>query len=178
MKQETAAVKSAVKNATRAQQATVYKWNDGVNSVTPPGHWNLLAQPYIHAAGFSDVRAARALALLNMALHDAGVACWDTKFAYFNPRPVQLDPSIKTILGLPNFPSYTSGHSTFSAAAAEVLAYLFPQDADWFAAQRDEAAMSRLYAGIHYLSDINVGKDHGKRVGGYTVRFAQGDGAN
>jgi membrane-associated phospholipid phosphatase len=178
MKQETAAVKSAVANATRAQQATVYKWNDGVNSVTPPGHWDLIAQPYITAANFSEVRAARALALLNMALHDAGVACWDVKFAYFNPRPVQLDPSIRTIIGLPNFPSYTSGHSTFSAAAAEVLSYLFPGGAGSFAAQRDEAAMSRLYGGIHYPSDIDVGKDHGKRVGDYTVRFAQNDGAN
>ena len=178
MKEETAAVKSAVANATRAQQATVYKWNDGVNSVTPPGHWDLIAAPYIEAAGFSEVRAARALALLNMALHDAGVACWDAKYTYFNPRAVQLDRSIKTLIGLPNFPSYTSGHSTFSAAAAEVLSYLFPQAADWFASQRDEAAMSRLYGGIHYPSDISVGKDHGIRVGDYTVRFAQGDGAN
>lgn len=178
MKQEVAAVKSAVANATRAQQATVYKWNDGVNSVTPPGHWNLIAQPYIQSAGFSEVRAARALALLNMAQHDAAVACWDAKFAYFNPRAVQLDPSIKTIIGLPNFPSYTSGHSTFSAAAAQVLSYLFPQAAAFFASQRDEAALSRLFGGIHYPSDITVGKDHGARVGDYTVRFAQNDGAN
>jgi hypothetical protein len=178
MRQEVAAVKYAVTHATRAQQATVYKWNDGVNSPTPPGHWNLIAHPYIEAAGFSEVRAARALALLNMALHDAGVACWDVKYAYFNPRAVQLDRSIKTIIGLPNFPSYTSGHSTFSAAASEVLSYLFPGSADFFASQRDEAAQSRLYGGIHYPSDISVGKDHGGRVAGYTLRFAQADGAN
>ena len=70
------------------------------------------------------MRAARLFALLNMAMHDAAVATWDTKFAYYNPRPSQLDPSIRTLLGLPNFPSYISGHSTFSAAAAEVLAYV------------------------------------------------------
>ena len=64
-----------------------------------------------------------------MALHDAAVGCWDAKFTYFNPRPSQLDPSIKTVIGLPNFPSYTSGHSTFSAAAAAVLSYLFPSGA-------------------------------------------------
>jgi len=80
--------------------------------------------------------------------------------------------------GLPNFPSYTSGHSTFSAAAAEVLSYLFPGGAADFDAQRDEAAISRLYGGIHSRSDIEVGKDHGKRVGGYTVRFAMQDGAD
>jgi PAP2 superfamily len=178
MKQELAEVKSAVENVTRDQLRTVYKWNDGVNTPTPPGHWNLIVEPYIDAAGFSEVRAARALALLNMALHDAAVACWDAKFTYFNPRAVQLDPSIKTVIGLPNFPSYTSGHSTFSAAAAEVLSYLFPAATGFFASQRDEAVLSRLYGGIHYRSDIEVGKDHGKRVAGYTLRFAQADGAN
>jgi hypothetical protein len=177
MQMELAQVKNAVNNITRAQLATVYKWNDGVNSETPPGHWNQIATPYISQAQFSEVRAARALALLNMALHDAAIGCWDAKFTYFNPRPSQLDPSIKTLVGLPNFPSFTSGHSTFSAAAAEVLSYLFPSNASYFAAQRDEAAMSRLYGGIHYPSDINVGKDHGIRIGDYTVRFAQTDGA-
>jgi membrane-associated phospholipid phosphatase len=178
MRQELAEVKNAVKHVTRDQLRTVYKWNDGVNTPTPPGHWNLIADPYIDAANFSEVRAARALALLNMALHNAAVACWDAKYTYFNPRAVQLDPSIKTVIGLPNFPSYTSGHSTYSAAAAEVLSYLFPAGADYFAAQRDEAALSRLYGGIHYRSDIEVGKVHGKRIAGYTIRFAQADGAN
>ena len=82
------------------------------------------------------------------------------------------------MVGMPNFPSYTSGHSTFSAAGADVLSYLFPANASDFAAMRDEAALSRLYGGIHYRSDIEVGKDHGKRIGDYTVRFAQNDGAN
>lgn len=178
MQQELAEVKSSVENATRDQLATVYKWNDGANTYTPPGHWNFIAQQYVHDAQWSEVRSARAFALLNMTLHDSAVACWDAKFTYFNPRPSQLDPDIRTMIGLPNFPSYTSGHSTFSAAAAEVLSYLFAGNADYFAAQRDEAALSRLYGGIHYRSDIEVGKDHGKRIGGYTVRFAQLDGAD
>ena len=55
---------------------------------------------------------------LSHAMADAAIGCWDAKYAYFNPRPSQLDPSIKTVIGLPNFPSFTSGHSTFSAAAA------------------------------------------------------------
>lgn len=178
MAEELAAVKSAVENITPAQLATVYKWNDGVSTPTPAGHWNYIAAPYISNAHFSEVRAARALALLNMALHDAGVACWDVKYTYFNPRPSQLDPTIRVLVALPNFPSYTSGHSTFSATAAEVLSYLFPDGTDYFDAQRDEAAMSRLYGGIHYPSDIEVGKDHGRRIGDYTVRFAQTDGAD
>ena len=91
-----------------------------------------------------------------MAMHDAAVGCRGVKHTYFNPRPVQLDPGITTVIGLPNFPAYPSGHSTFSAAAAMVLGY----------------------GGIHYRSDIERGKQHGARIGGYAVRFAQQDGAN
>jgi hypothetical protein len=178
MQQELAEVKSAVENLTRDQLRIVYKWADGVNTPTPPGHWNFLAQSYIESANFSEVRTARAFALLNMALHDSAVACWDTKYTYFNPRPSQLDLTIRTVIGLPNFPSYTSGHSTFSTAAAEVLSYLFPNAASYFTSQAEEAAISRLYGAIHYRSDIEVGKDLGRRIGGYTVRFAQQDGAD
>ncbi len=178
MAKELAEVKDAVEHLTREQLATVYKWADGASTPTPPGHWNFIAAPYISAAGYSEVRAARAFALVDMALHDAALACWDAKYAWFNPRPSQLDPSIKTMIALPNFPSYVSGHSTFSAAAAAVLTYLFPNGAADFDAQKQEAALSRLYGGIHYRSDIEVGIDLGQRVGGYTVRFARQDGAD
>jgi len=178
MAKELAEVRQTVDSLTRDQIAIAYKWSDGASSPTPPGHWNYIAQPYIVKAQFSEVRAARALALLNMAMHDGAIACWDAKYTYYNPRPSQLDPRIRTIVGLPNFPSYVSGHSTFSAAAALVLSYLFPDGAPYFDAQMEEAAISRLYGGIHYRSDIEVGKDLGKRVGGYTVRFAQQDGAD
>jgi membrane-associated phospholipid phosphatase len=178
MQQELAEVRNAVDNATREQIAIAYNWSDGASTYTPPGHWNFIAQPYINGARWSEVRTARAFALLNMTLHDAAVGCWDTKFAYYNPRPSQLDSGLKTLVGLPNFPSYTSGHSTFSAAAATVLSYLFPSQASYFQSQADEAAVSRLYGGIHYRSDIEVGVDHGTRIGGYTVRFARQDGAD
>lgn len=110
-----------------------------------------------------------------MAMHDAAVGCWETKFHYFNPRPSQMDPSIRTPIGLPNFPAYSSGHSTFSAAAATVLSHLFPASSGEFEALRDEAAISRLYGGIHFRSDIERGKVHGARIGEYTVRFAEQD---
>lgn len=178
MAREVAEVKDTLRRLTRRQMAIAYKWADGAGTPTPPGHWNYIAAPHIADAGFSEVRAARALALLNMAMHDAAVGCWDAKYVYFNPRPPQLDPSIRTPVGLPNFPAYTSGHSTFSAAAAEVLSYLFPASAAVFEADRDEASISRLYAGIHYRSDIEVGKQHGQRIGAYTVRKASLDGAD
>jgi PAP2 superfamily protein len=178
MQQEVAEVRETVANLDRDQQAIAYKWNDGAGTVTPPGHWNAIAVEHISAAGWSPVRASRALALVNMTLHDAAVGCWDTKYAYFNPRPSQMDSSIKTMIGLPNFPSYSSGHSTFSAAAAVVLSYLFPGNTATFDAMRDEAGISRLYGGIHYRSDIENGKEHGSRIAGYTLAFAQEDGAN
>jgi hypothetical protein len=178
MARELAEVKHSVTYLTREQLAIVYKWADGVSTPTPPGHWNFIAEPYVADAHFSEVRAARVFALLNMAMHDAAVACWDAKFTSFSPRPSQLDPSIRTVIGLPNFPSYTSGHSTFSAAAAHVLSYLFPNGTASFDAEKEEAAISRLYAGIHYRTDIEVGKEHGERIGDYTVRFALHDGAD
>jgi hypothetical protein len=178
MQQEVAEVKETVDHLSGTQLAIAYKWNDGAGTYAPPGHWNDIAAEYIRDARMSEVRAARALALLNMAMHDAAVGCWGVKFLYFNPRPVQMDPSIKTVIGLPNFPAYPSGHSTYSSAAALVLSYLFPQGAADFDAMKDEASISRLYGGIHYRSDIERGKEHGARIGGYAVRFAQGDGAN
>jgi hypothetical protein len=178
MQRDLAEVKDIVTHLTREQRAIAIKWADGASTPTPPGHWDFIAESYIADAKWSEVRAARAFALLNMSLHDAAVGCWDTKFFYSNARPAQLDPEIKTAIGLPNFPSYTSGHSTFSGAAAEVLSYLFPSGRATFETSRDEAAMSRLYGGIHYRTDNEVGMDHGKRIGGYTVRFAMHDGAD
>jgi len=178
MATEVTEVRTVVENLTQDQLSTVYKWADGVSTPGPPGHWNAIAVPYIVSAQMSDVRAARTFALLDIALHDAAVSCWDTKFFYFNPRPSQLDPRIKTMTGLPNFPSYVSGHSVFSAAASDVLSYIFPSGASYFQSQMQEAALSRLYGGIHYRSDIVVGMAQGQRVGEYTVRFAKTDGAN
>jgi membrane-associated phospholipid phosphatase len=111
-----------------------------------------------------------------MAVADAGICCWDTKSYYYTARPTQIDPSIKTI-GLPNFPSYTSGHSTFSGAAATVLGYIFPADKPKFDAMAQEASMSRIYGGIHYRSDCEVGLRCGNAIGSFSVRFGQKDGA-
>jgi hypothetical protein len=178
MQQDLAEVKSYSEHATRDQIAIANKWSDGAGTYTPPGHWNDIAEEYIRDSNWSEVRTARAFALLDMAIHDAGVGCWEAKYFYFNPRPTNLDPSVKTAIGVPNFPSYTSGHSTFSGAAASVLSYLFPSHAADFEAMATEAGLSRLYGAIHYRSDIEVAKEHGKRIGSYTVKFGQGDGAN
>jgi hypothetical protein len=178
MKDELAAVRNAVENLSREQLAIALKWNDGAGTSTPPGHWNAIASDYVREARMSEVRAARVYAHLNMAMHDVAVGCWDTKMKNFNPRPAQLDPSIKTMIGLPNFPAYPSGHSTFSAAAATTLAYFFPQGRAAFDAMADEAGVSRLYGGIHYPSDISEGKAHGTRIGAWVVNAAKAEAIN
>jgi membrane-associated phospholipid phosphatase len=152
-------------------------WADGVATPTPPGHWNDIAAEDFLTQNFSEVRWARNMALLNMAMMDAAIACWDAKYVYFNPRPSQVDPDIKTLTGLPNFPSYISGHSTFSAAAATILGHLLPSRATAYNSMAQEAEMSRLYGGIHYRSDIEVGYTVGQKVGGYAVKRATIDGA-
>ncbi|HEY3429738.1 MAG TPA: phosphatase PAP2 family protein [Cyclobacteriaceae bacterium] len=178
MKDEVAEVKWYSENLTRERMAIVHKWADGVNTHTPAGHWNDIMTEYVRDASWSEVRAARAYALLNITMHEAAVACWDTKFFYFNPRPSQMNADIKTGTGVPNFPAFTSGHSTFSGSASVILSYLFPADADYFESEAREASMSRLYGGIHYRSDVEMGYDHGQVVGGFVVNFATNDGAD
>lgn len=179
MDEETKEVKYYSDNLTRERLAIVHKWADGAGTYTPPGHWNDIAAEYVRDSNYSEVRAARAFALLNMTMQNAAIACWDTKFFYFNARPSQLDPSIKTGTGVPNFPAYVSGHSTFSASAAEILSYLFPEHATEFDAMAEEAAMSRLYGGIHYRKDCTVGLDLGRDVAEHMIEnFAKIDGAD
>src|SRR4030095_15081923 len=136
-------------NDSRENYRIVHFWADGLATYTPPGHWDAIAAEDFITKNFSEVRWARNMALLNMALMDAAIVCWDTKYFYFNPRPSQLSPNIKTLTGLPNFPSYISGHSTFSGAAATVLSYIIPGNASKYDAMAKEASLSRMMAGIH-----------------------------
>lgn len=177
-KTELAEVKKYSNSATRNEIAIVHYWGDGIATYTPPGHWNEIAADDFVKQKFSEVRWARNLALLNMAEMDAAITCWDTKFAYFNPRPSQVDPSIKTNTGLPNFPAYISGHSTFSAAAATILGHIIPARASAYNAMAKEASESRIYGAIHYRSDCELGLAQGVKVGNFAIARAQTDGAN
>ena len=178
MKTETAEILNFIKNPTPETIRITHFWADGVGTSTPPGHWNAIAAEDFIQAKFSEVRWARNMALLNMALMDAAIVCWDTKFFYFNPRPTQLDPNIKTLTGIPNFPAYTSGHSTFSGAAATILGHIVPSRATAYEAMAKEASLSRMYGGIHYRSDCEIGLISGKQVGNYAIIRAQTDGAD
>ena len=85
-------------------------------------------------------------------------------------------PDIKTLTGIPNFPSYISGHSTFSEAAATILGHILPGNASAYESMSYEAAMSRFISGIHTQMDCDSGLAAGKRVGNFAVLRAQTDG--
>jgi membrane-associated phospholipid phosphatase len=165
-------MRDLTKNRTREQVRIANYWEDGGGTYCPPGHWNRIACDDIRAAKFSTIRAARVLAYMNSAEHDAAVSCWDTKYTYVTPRPRQVDPSITMSAGLPNFPGYTSGHSNYSAAAATVLSHFFPTKAASYAAMAKEAADSRVYSRIHVRTDCEVGVTQGNAIGAYAVQRA------
>ena len=122
-------------------------------------------------------RVARAYALIAAVQFDAFIASQDGKFAYWYIRPHQLDPAITPLFAVPNFPSYPSNHATFSAARAEVLAYLFPERAAFIRAIGKEAGDSRIWAGIHYEMDNLAGKELGKSVAQVFISRAKDDGS-
>ncbi len=165
-------------NQTRERMRIVNLWADGSGTYTPPGHWNAIASEEFVRGQYSEVRWARNLALLNAAMMDAGIVCWNTKYFYFNARPSQLDPRIKTLTGLPNFPAYISGHSSFSGAAASVLGFLLPAKAEEFKEMALEASNSRLYGGIHYRADCEQGLATGEKVAKLAIERAKADGAD
>ena len=94
---------------------------------------------------------------------DAGISCADAKDYYHYPRPAN-HPGFMATLGAPNFPSYTSGHSTFSKAAVIVLLYVFPQNKTLCDTWANEAADSGIYGGIHYRFDTKAGITQGRAV--------------
>ncbi len=152
------------------QKRIADEWNLDKGSVTPPGVWNRKAMPWVAQRALGTAETARVLAALNVAMVDALVACWQAKFEHWSVRPVnvireKLDPDFLPWLFTPLFPSYVSGHAAVSGAAAEVLAAYFPQQADEWRAAADEAAMSRLYGGIHFRSDNEEGLQLGRQVG-------------
>src|SRR5262249_13767631 len=152
-----AEVQRFVASPTPSETEIARFWADGPGTVTPPGHWFQIAGELIARDGLDTPRAARLLGLLGATLMDAAISCWDTNYAYLLLRPTQADPGLVTPIPTPPFPSYTSGHATFSAAASEVLAQFFPQDAARLRGLAEEAALSRVYGGIHYRFDSEVG---------------------
>jgi membrane-associated phospholipid phosphatase len=173
------AVVATAQHLTDEQKAIAVRWADGLGTVTPAGHWIRIAEEHVSRAFAHDPpRAARAFALVSISMADAFITCWKVKYTYWTARPYQVIPGFKPYIKTPPFPSYPSGHSTQSGAASEVLAYLFPQNAAMFRTMAEEAAISRLYGGIHFPSDNNNGLLIGRQIGNRVVEYASYDRAD
>ena len=173
-------------------------WADGPGTETPPGHWNKVAQQVAREKNYSILDSARLFAALNIAMADAAIVCWNAKYAHNFWRPVTAiraadtdgnpatdpDPKWTPLISTPPFPEHTSGHSTFSAAAAAVLAEFNGSDEFFFVTRSDglpgvvrrfhrfsdaarEAGMSRIYGGIHFAAANEQGLESGRKVGEY-----------
>jgi hypothetical protein len=186
---------------TREQTEIAHFWADGEGTVTPPGHWNRIAQGVSRQRGLTQEENARMFALLNVALADVGIACWDCKYHFNFWRPIHgireadrdgnpdttADRDWEPLLVTPPFPAYTSGHSSFSGAAATILAGVVGTDAFRFEttteglpdvtrqfagfwAAAEEAGMSRIYGGIHWQFDNTDGLAGGKMVAEHVLK--------
>jgi hypothetical protein len=164
-------------NLTDEQFAIARFWADGAGTDTPPGHWVRFAITMGMRDRLSTPAFARVLAYLGTAEADAFIASWDAKYTYWSGRPIGLIPGFASTIITPNFPSYISGHATVSGAAAAVLGAFFPSDAGRLRAQAEEAAMSRLYAGIHWRSDNETGLRVGREIAAAAVARATADGS-
>ncbi len=177
---------------TAEQEAVARFWSDDpMLSPTPPGHWIFIAQSILDEQEDDLDRRVEVLAKLSVAMADAFIGCWHEKFRWNLIRPVtyiraHLDPGFEPLLITPPFPEYPSGHSTQSGAAAAVLTDLFGEGFAFtdrtheddglparsypsFWAAADEAAMSRLYGGIHFRSAIEQGLEQGRCIGAHAA---------
>jgi hypothetical protein len=151
--------------------AIAYYWQSGRSN------WNNVIDLKIfeYRLDVNPPRAARVYALASIAAYDATVACWDAKYTYWAIRPFMLGAT--PLFTTPNHPSYPAAHGSHSGAISAVLAYLFPQDADALNALGKEAADSRLWAGIHFRSDIDAGLALGRAVAKLVMERAEKDGS-
>jgi hypothetical protein len=178
-------------NLTADQQAIALYWADGPTATgTPGGHWISIVRVIAEQESLTLDVVAEAYARVGIAVHDAFIACWDAKFETYLCRPItyiqaNIDPTWDPLISTPNFPTYTSGHSTQSGAASTVLTDLFgplaftdtthtdldpalgvtDRSFDNFYHAAIEAKASRLYGGIHWLFDNEDGFNQGQCIG-------------
>ena len=183
---------AAVDSARTPEQTEIARfWADGAGTETPPGHWNSIAREVSASTGNTLEQNARLFALLNVAMADGAICAWDAKYTYNFWRPVtairaSVDPAWSSFIPTPPFPDYVSGHSTFSGAGAIVLAMFYGTDRMEFSIESDalpgvtrsfdrfssaaaEAALSRLYGGIHFRSANEDGLRAGIAIGEWAV---------
>lgn len=167
-------VRSAVaeKNPVIAEQ--IKFWDAGA----PQYRWMELITNRILAGRPASAFPHRVYTYVALAMYDATVAAWDSKYAYNRPRPGELDRTLSPRLPTPRSPSYPSEHAATAAAAATVLSYFFPDEASTFQEMAEEAGKSRLYAGLQFPTDYFAGMDLGRQVAMRVIERARADGSD
>jgi hypothetical protein len=183
-------VDDTVAHLTPEQKEIARFWSDDpMLSTTPPGHWIQIALQISDGDNLPIDKRVDLLVRLGVATADAFIGCWQTKYEFESVRPVtfiraNFDPTFAPILITPPFPEYPSGHSTQSGAAAAVMTQFFGDNFAYedsshirdglparrfasFWAAAEEAALSRLYGGIHYRWAIEQGLVQGRCIGRY-----------
>lgn len=153
----------AVKQLARTVDTNHIAWFWEPSFIDP---WIDLSSRFLFESGYAldPPKAAQTYALAMVAQHDATLACWDTKYAYLEMRPVMADPATTTLFPTPAHPSYPSGHACASGAAGAVLGAAFPAWASYLTDRAREAGLSTFYAGIHYPNDVDQGLALGQAV--------------
>lgn len=181
-----------VNNLTDDQRLSARFWSDDpMLSSTPPGHWIAILVALAERDSLPTDRLAEGFALLGVAMADAFIGCWAAKFEFNLLRPITyirrvIDPKWEPLLNTPPFPEYPSGHSTVSGAAAVVLTRIFGENFAFddptaapeglpvrsfasFEAAAQDAALSRMYGGIHYRFASEQGLEQGRCIGAYAA---------
>lgn len=159
-----AEVKRAASMRTSIQSAAINFWGGTPGTEAPAGIWQNVLYTKVQKEGLSNMEYAYVQMVLAQTLADAFMECWKVKYVYWTKRPSMVDSSIDLAMKDPPFPSYLSGHSTISRAAAGVLSVMLPKYKDEFLAGAEEAKNSRLWAGIHFPYDNENGAELGRRV--------------
>src|SRR4030095_8153413 len=146
--QELAEVKKKMSLVDEKIRRQVFYWDAGA----PAYRWNEITNKLI---SFENINTYLRFptAWVNVAIYDATLVAWKAKYQYNRQRPFEIDRSITTLVSSPSTPAYPSEHSVTAAAAATVLAYFFPENADSILTLGKQDAQSRIYAGPPYPSD-------------------------
>jgi hypothetical protein len=131
-----------------------------------------------HNVHLNPPQAARIYAAAAVAYHDAFVACFDAKYAYWGIRPDQYDPTFQPLFPSPPFPGYPSGHAVMSGVVGNLFPYFFPAEQKLFAKIAKDGAESRFHAGIHFRTDNDAGLELGRRVAEEVIEHLDADGAS
>ena len=154
----------AISDRRTGEQLRIAQYWENLMGPFAAGLWNEVARSAISSHGLSEAESARVLALMHMVGVDATIACHDSKYTYWVPRPTQVDPDIRLAIGVPNHPSYPSNHACISGANGLVLDARFPDQGGRYLAMGRQAGESRIYAGIHYRFDVDSGLAIARKV--------------